>query len=367
MTAVSYFELFEVEKGKEVVAKLPEDERERLLMVIPVPFARAGRIDDAVRESEAVNSPGAWAMVAGICSRKDVPRALKLLEKVPEKSRDWPIGDMKGAASTVAMIKNEENREMAKTWLVAGRMAQGIGSPNKDLPEEKVDHESMEYVYMNLAEMAENNIEAGELKKAEQILGLLKTLPEQARVHVALAKYYLKHKQMKEYQAAIDQAIKETSAIGDPDHNGWGNIQSAGEFLDIANIQVKAGQFDAAMKSIGLADVTGKDESKKWQEQGVKSGGIFNALGGKQALIGLLILADKTDEAVKVATKKDGTMMPEAMPLLAETYAAKGRSKELSALLGTVKRPEVVYKLFIYAAWGAAKKAGLIPTDDERK
>ncbi len=377
MIACSCLDLLEVDKAKEIVAKLPEQERKGILSMIPVPLAKAGRIDEAVREAEEVNTPMAWSMVAGICSRKDVPRALKLLEKVPEGGRGWAEGeivknqvlqgDLQGAARTVAKIKDDDTRNSAKAWLEAGRLFQNLVSPDKFVAAEQIDQETREWSFHHIAEMAELKVEAGDLKNAEQILSVLKFSHDRSGVHVALAKYYLKQKQTKEYQAAIDEAFKEASKIGDPEHNGWGNIQSAGRFLEIANLQVQAGQFDAAMKSIGLADSNGNAESKQWQNLGVKSGGIFNALGGKTALIGLLIEAGKVDEAVKAAKQDDGTIMPKAVPFLVEAYAAKGNVKEQAELMKLAKSPEVEYKLCLAAARGAAKKSGLIPADDSVK
>jgi hypothetical protein len=371
MTACTCSDLFEVDRAKAIAAKLPEDKKNDILSLIPVSFARAGRMDEAVREAEAVNTPMAWSMVAGICSRKDVPRALQLLEKVPERNRAWAQGeivknqvlqgDLKGAESTIAKMKDEDSKEQAREWLLAGRFVRDLGAPDKGGAGAKIDPATIVHP---LSDIACAKGEAGDLKKAEQILAVLKEPFWRSNVHIAIAEYDLKHDQKRGFQRAIDEAFKEATAI---DNHGFEAIQRASAFLDIANLQVKAGQFDAAMKTIGLADQAGKEESKKWHDLGVKSGGIVNALGGKEALIGLLILADKVDEAVKVATQEDGTIMPKAVPLLVEACTAKGNETELAALMKLAKSPEVEYKLCLSAARGAAKKAGVISADESMK
>ena len=110
------------------------------------------------------------------------------------------------------------------------------------------------------------------------------------------------------------------------------------------------------MKSIWLAKTAGKEDSKLFDP--VKGLGVFEALGGNVALIGLLVDAGRLEEARKMATRDDASMMPRAVPLLVEGYAAKGETAKVEELLGPNLSGEAAYYIYVAAAKGASKRAG---------
>ncbi len=362
-------ELHEIDMAHAFEAKLGKELRNEVGLFFVSTLAWHGQPDEAIYEAEMRNNPAAWPVLCcSFANQKDIPRALSLLDKVSEDRRAGVLvcilenqvclGDQAGAETTAAKLpKIQDLQEQAAKWLAAGRVFQGD-------KEAKFAPQEME---SQLSQIADARVKAGDIKAAERALGLLKDHFLRSQLYAVLAEHHLKFKKKNEFQRAIEESFKEASSIGDPEHNGWGNIQSASAFLTIANLQVKAGQFDAALKTIGLADQAGKEDSKKWQELGVKSGGIFKALGGRKTLIGLLILAGNVDEAVKAATQEDGRLMPEAVRMLAEAFAAHGQAKELAALMESAKSPESECDLCRSAARGVAKKAGVIPMDESWK
>lgn len=357
LVAVTYVDLGETNEGKAIATRLPERERRSVLSWVPISLAHAGRFDEAVREAEAVNDPSCLAVVCAVIAKKDAPRALALADRVPESKRNWVYeqitesrvlaGDLKGAESAADRIKDAKGKERTSRWLTAGRFVQG----GKDGAGAAIDPATIEE---ELCSIAETKSEAGDLKKAEQILTALRQPDCRCGVYISVAELYLKRNQKKEFQEAIGQALKEASAIDDP---VMGALQRVARYVKIAQLQVKAGDFDEAMKTVGMADESGKEETKQWQDLGIESGGVFEGTGGRKTLIGLLLLAGKIDEAVKMATKEDGTLLPDAVPLLVEAYAVRGMSQELAALLKSAQSPEVEVALYLSAARGAAHKA----------
>lgn len=106
----------------------------------------------------------------------------------------------------------------------------------------------------------------------------------------------------------------------------------------------------AARKSLALLQGVRKKQSEL-------AGQLFDVMGGKIALVALLIEAGRMDDAVKLATRDDGTIMPGAVALLVETHAAQGKSKQVSQLLSSVKSDEDRSAMYLSAARAAAKKA----------
>ncbi len=61
--AVACFDLGEIEKGKAIAAKLPENDRKNVLIMLPITLAHKGEFDRAVLEAKAVDTPMALALV----------------------------------------------------------------------------------------------------------------------------------------------------------------------------------------------------------------------------------------------------------------------------------------------------------------
>jgi len=353
MVAGTCIELGEYERARAIAAKLPESQADSALYAIPVGLARKGEFDRAVREADSMGMPSSLALVAIIAAETDVPKALSIAEKVPEESRDYVrqsivrdqvlAGNLTTAARIAGTISDEESKQEADQWLAAGRLAERGGDLAQAAATANVD---LSELGGRLCRILESAAESGDVEKARRILPVLATHDQRARGWTAFAAHALKSGRTDEFRRCIGKALDEVGAIDDPH---MAPFLRATRYTLIAQLQADSGDFDAAAKTIRLADESGREEA----ERGL---GVFQGLGGHAVLISLLVKAGKTDEALKMAKAGDVPLTPLVFPVLAEALVTDGRQQEAEELLNARGAADLEYLLYLAAAEAAAQK-----------
>ncbi len=358
MVAVAYLEIGHIDRARAVAAKLPEDDRPEIDAMVPISLAHAGRFDAALREARALNHGWILSLVAQICAKTDVRRALQIAEEVPNSHRGATYAeiakqqvlkaDVDGARETAAKIQELEYKRQARPWLVAGGLVERGGEIRQAAKKHMV---KIEEIQRELSAICQAKAKAGQLAAVRRILKALSKPQHRSSAYVALARVHLAGAERQSFQKAVDQALAEVSAIkGGP----TAALARAARYTEIAALQVRAGDIDAAARTIRLAHRSGEEESKAWEPLG-DGMGVFENLGGKLALIGLLMEAGKLEEGRRLATGEDGSVMSQAVPLLVQAYAARGRTGEVEQLLRSVPPGEAEYQVYLAAARGASE------------
>ena len=203
-------------------------------------------------------------------------------------------------------------------------------------------------------------LKAGKLDSVGRIIEITRTARERVACYQAVASYHLARGRNDKCLQVASNAVAETARIGalraDDDVAAMlAPVERAARYTMIAELQIRAGGMDAAVKSIKLAQSSSRKDAKKHSPM-LGGKGIFEAMGGSTALVALLIKAGKIDEATKMVTGKDGTIDPRALTLLALAHGASGKGKSLEELMAGKRGPEIEYNVYLHAAMGAAKK-----------
>jgi len=384
--AVRYAEAGHFDHARRVAAELPASEQVLATRFIAVSLAYAGRFDEAVREVKALANPGALNHVAKAVAQTDLARSMEIARDLPkswrssfykdvvtrvaqtdlarctEIARDLPkpwrapfyenvvirqvlAGDLDAAKATAARITgNRGNLRTARRYLTAGALVAAEGDIATVAARRGV---KIRKVGFALLAIGKHHAEAGRLDEAARIFKALVTPLHRSSAAMALAECHLKANRTGQAKKLIAQALKDTAAIDDEATNA---MDRASRYLRIARLQIRAGDLDAGARTARLAEASVKAAS----DHGIAAG-LFKALGGKLAIIGLLIEAGHLDEARRMATRADGTLLPAAVATLASGFAAAGRMDDAEAVLGPGPKKEALYRIYLAAAKSVRK------------
>ena len=330
MVAATYAGAGEIEKAKAIAEELPEESREECLRDISMALAWVGDFARAVDTARSINSVDALLLIAMIRAKTDPSAAVRMIEELPEESRAFAYlkvieqqvlaGDVDGATATASRITGAEDKKQADCWITAAKIVDAQTGTQQSTETRAENHEE---IGRNIAAILEAKAKAGKLPNAEEVLKLLVAHDLRAAVLTAVAEYEIDHGSKEEARQTLRQALAETAAI---ESTAWGTFAKPVRLLAIAQLQVKAGDFDAGVKTIQETSASAKAESEKGL-------GVFEHLGGRAALAGLLILADRVDEALKMATHEDGSIDVDVLPVLVGAYAAQGNTQKADELV----------------------------------
>jgi len=353
MVVATCVDVGELDKARQIAARLSGDWRGYCVAMIAAAVASSGNDEAAISEAEGINPP-VWYWIAVLCAKKSPASALKFAAKVEEPARSYVYaviaqqqvlaGDLAGAEATVAKIIDKDERQPADLCLAAGKLANVTGDLRKAVAASKVQPDEM---WRQLRKVGVAKATAGDIESAARILDALDDNEDRAAVNIAIATYHQTQGNKAACRKAIDAALADTLGIRE---SVTSEFVRAVYYTKIASLQVRAGDLEAGIRTVRMAQASGNAEA----EPG-KGLGAFKALGGNVAIIGLFIEAGKMDEAEKSATKEDGTLMPEILALLVERHAAQGNSVQAARLVDSARSPNDRYKLCLAAARGTAQ------------
>jgi len=333
MVSVTYAETGDIEKAEAIAAELPEESRKECLRNISMALAWAGDFTRAVDTARSNNSLEALLLIAMVRAKTDPQAAVRMIEELPEESRAFAYlkvieqqvlaGDVVGATATASRITGAEDKKQADYWITAAKI---IDAQTGTQQSTETPAKNYEEIGGNIAAILEAKAKAGKLPNAEEALKLLVAHELRADVLTAVAEYQIDHGSKEEARQTLQQALAETAVI---ENTVRGTFAKPVCLLAIARLQVKAGDFDAGVKTIQETSASAKAESEKGL-------GVFEHMGGRAALAGLLILADRVDEALKMATHEDGSIDVEVLPTLVAAYAAQGNIQKADELVNSV-------------------------------
>jgi hypothetical protein len=335
LVACGYAMAGDVDKAKAFVAEFPPESRNGHLLSVAIVLAQTGDFKKAVELIKPGDNSWGLVLIVRVVAQTDVPEALKLAADLPEPARSSALaeivlqqvmnGDVDGAALTAKGMApdktpspeakdDEEDHPKAEAdrWVAAGRLALDESGPG-NAPQD-------EGMAGHLSAIAKNWAKAGKLAVARRILKSVTDPGDRSGIYVAMAEYQLTHGSKEEYQQTLDLAMKEAAGIKG---ENTGEFYRAVRYTAIAHLQVKTGDFDAAVKTITLARGAGEREEL----------GVFKAMGGDAVLVGLLVEAGQMDEAMKKAADKDGRIQPQLVTMLAGAYAAEGNMPKVAELV----------------------------------
>jgi len=355
---LGYADAGDIKRAKAVVAKLPGRKRHVCMGFIGIGQADAGDFSGAIETVQSIKDPNLAARflgeIASICAKTDIPQALKIAATVSGPRRCYAYanivkqqahtGDLKSAQATANKILDPEYKEMANESLVTGKtflhvleiMEKG-DDPNTIAVGTKG---GLEHLYEPLLKgILEIKAKAGKLDQAREILKHLKSPEHRAAGYIAIATYQCEHGSKKDLDRTIEQAICEVHKIEDSDMI---YLQKFTYYLGIAALQITAGDTDEGVKTVKLAYKCGQKTIF----------GMFDSGFLEPLIIKLLVAADRPDEAMKIATNKDGTINPEAIPWLLQAYASAGNMEKVNELLESFGKQTNQSRLYISIATG---------------
>ena len=349
--AGAYTDLGEFERAKAIAPDLWEEDRSDISFMVSRDLALAGQIDRAVRETQG-NTDALW-LVAIICAKTDLAKALEIASGLPEERKAKALSsivrervlaqDLEGAATVAPKIRDDDERKEAEQWVMAGRLAAGDSDIESQLLNAGDKRRGLEG---KLREILCVRVDAGDMGDAVRILEALSDGRQRALAYVHIAKRHLSDGKTRDCQEATESALTETGRIDNP---LWGLTMRAGLYRQIAYLQIKNGQREAAIRTVALARQAEEEHAELFRRTTER--GILSRLNDL-FLATVMIEAGELREGEKLATQEDGTVLPEAIPMLVTGYIAQGDDDKAMSLTESVTDPEVQYLLYLRCAYG---------------
>jgi len=354
--ALDYAEIGLVEQAKRIARSLQDD---YCLISIGAVQAHAGDFVGAVASTKELGGESrefALSIIAGIRAKTDIAGALEIAGKLKKKSHSrarafrWIVieqakqGDVKGAEASLPEVA--EDTEEVFPMIAAAKVVAGRETLQAVARRAETDTAAVAGAALHIAR---HRLDHGNEKEARRIVGLLSDQKLDSNGYIAQAELLLDLGEKGRFADAIGKALASTKGLEMA-------ISRAVAYMQIAALQVRAGDMEAARKTI--LKQAGPEAEKDPL-------GMFEALGGRKALIALLIKASKPEEAEKLARGPDGGVLPEAAELMAEAMGRQGKTGELGAILLSVKAP--VRRAAVLRAFAAGLLARQKAQKEERK
>jgi hypothetical protein len=162
----------------------------------------------------------------------------------------------------------------------------------------------------------------------------------------AIAEYEIHHASKEQFSATLQQAARETQAIVEAKDDPFASFVKAAAYFELASLYIQAGDTDLGMKAIS--------EYRRCSLHDPL--GVAKGMGGDKAVLALYIEAGRMEEATKMAAQADGSLRPEALPIFAGAYAAKGQTAKVDELLKRNTSDAARCELYLSAAEGAIQR-----------
>ena len=348
-------------KAKVIAAELPKSRQGMVEMLIVQNFARKGDIDRAITEARACkqkdNSVGALSLVVSVCANQNrIARALKIAETLPASHRDLKYseiaklqvlsGDLDGAEKTIRKISNAEMSGDIKELLDVAKLVARGGDLCQAIAKAKADAGALSGRFLTILM---DRASDGDLKEARRILKVLSDWGDRATALNAIADAQLRKGDKAACLKTLEGVRPEIRKLqkSDPDF-AIATLQLAGICRKKARLLVAAGDLDEAVKTIRVADHAAEEESRGGL-------GIVKAMG-RSTIVGMMAQTGRLDEAVKMATGKDGKIDPKCVTVLAMGYAEQGDMKKANELMGSQASPSTASRLYLAAAAAMMEK-----------
>lgn len=344
--ALAYAEAGDADKGMKLGEAFSDNSKAQVAVGVSCILVEQGDVERAIRIAKKAN---ALPLIVGLIAKTDLLTAMKLCDDVPESWRPRVYNAMVQRAilqenfdvAEEALSRIPDNaadqKAEAKCWFSAGRVV-----TSRNMKEaQAASTQPAEKLEANLGRILCEKARAGDTKRAEAILDLLRTPELRAQALIDIAGGYRAKGDKQSCRQYITQALKEVRGIKDP--SGLGAFRLASMYLGMAYTLAQIGDMEEAVSLIKAAQTQGEKEEL----------GLFKALGGTNALLALYVQAGKMDEAIKLATRKDNTLSSDAIPLLVEGFIKKGLPEEAAKLIDGAKTSEEQFWLDLAAARAA--------------
>ena len=345
----------QIERARGVIATLPERFQTAFRASLPGALVDLGDTDAGFREAEAIDDSLAWGVAAARCAENDPTRAWEFAERALGRHRDrafeWVakglvrIGEVERAREALAEIVDAERLETARKWVLAGELAEAediVAAAERENVD--LDDISGEFGKVLVARAA-----AGDVEIAERILAALSSDALDAPPYVQIGRAELDLGRPDDCLLSLSRAREALiPRMEDPYEHFFVAVTS----LEIARIQIEAGDVEAAVETLGIASDQGQRADDALAGPIGADMGVFEAMRGKVVIVGMLAQAGHLDDAMKAAQDEAGQYMSGTLPVLILGCAAHGREDLVEKLLAEAGG-EGEYQLYLAAARGA--------------
>ncbi|MFB3891983.1 MAG: hypothetical protein ACE15C_08165 [Phycisphaerae bacterium] len=350
--ALLYAEAGDSAKAESIASELGDAGRLTTVTFVCIALADKGKVNEALGIVRKAKQDRLLASFALALTRQDIPMALKLAPEIPDDRR----AQFYCAVVRNSVLKNETKlaEEMvpkvtrlseldeayvseSSSWIAAGRIV-ASSDMRKAMAASTQPAGSLESY---LAKILRARVEAGETKQSSDILDLLTDPASRVLAMAEIARCYAAKRDAQDCRQLIAQGLKEAAAVKDASEID--KLKLVGFYLSAPDSLARVGDIEEGLKIV--------KEARIHSEKGELS--VFAALGGTNALIRLYASAGKMDEAVRLATREDGTLSPDALTILIDGFMRAGMAERAAELTEKANSDEQRFRLNSDAARAA--------------
>ena len=363
----------DVDKARAIADQLSEDGQAMVESHVAIRFAHQGNVDRAIAEAKAIKqkerSEDALGSVASIFAREDrIATALEIANMLPvthfgetygEIAKAQVLsGDIDGAEKTLKKVFDTDLQESLPRLIAAAKLVAMGGDLRKAADHAKMDVDEMS---KSLLAILRKRASQGDLEEARRTLSAVSHWTDRADGLIAIADAQLR----KDDKAACFKTLshirpetREPREKGQRDEPEADNL--AIELVSIcigkARVLLDAGDLDGAFDTLKIAQrVAARD---------ARSGMGFAEASGPM-IAELMIRAGRLDEAMKMATGKNGKFEPRYVTMFAPCMQ-RGEIEKAKELMGPDTTPAVRSKFYSVAAMAIMEKIGVMKTSTRK-
>lgn len=348
--AISFAEAGDFDKAHSIALKLDKKNRLSCVPLLYSVQSRKGDAEGALKQIQNICEPKIKSRclytLAYVCVKTNIHISLKISEQISEPDKSSILrkivgqyvlnGDMDKANHVAQQIYDPNEKIYAQHWITAAKI-----SEENDIAKAmaQINPYPWELNY-HLREIAKVKIQSGQIKKAKQIIESLPDSHNKIIGYLDLAEHYLAKDNRDKFNRYVRKAKNEIQQYSDPETPGFVSFQQALLYIQIAKLQIDAGNIEAGLATAKISLTKGKEN--EFKALGIN---LYNDLGDRNAIYGLMIQAGKIEEVRKLTQKEDGSFPREVAILLIGAYARAGQDDKAEEIMNTITTPQDKFHL----------------------
>lgn len=364
--AVAYANAGLFTKAYLLARQLPHDNQSLCLHGIVMEQAMLGDITGALERTQNIRETdiksGCLWSIAVVCAKTNIPMSLIIAEQISEPTRSRVFkriaktsvlkGNIKEAKNIVQQISDPNEKNDAQHWITAAEI-----SEDKDIAKAiRLTHPFPEDLNFHLREIAIAKLQSGQIQKAEQIIESIPDSHNKIIGYLEIAEHYLGQDQRERFAEYMKKAGKELQQY--PTTPGAVNFYEAMHYLNIAYLQIQAGDVEAGLNTIKIGLKKRQKDFSLFDFDLFDSETIsfYTVSSVEKSAYELMVKAGKIEEVRKLAQRKDGSFPRDVAILLIRAYARAGQKEKADEIMNSLSTPKDKFHLSLAMIHGLTQR-----------